>query len=408
MKTGIEKEKEMEETKSLKPEYYDSIEKEGILIRKKRNELKRIKSATIKECLYTNKVVPDVWKNQLGYQNNILEIFSEDNDFLNYVGKGPTNHNTINSDFESENVEINSFRKKLPEKKISDSDKKIFNSLQRISSKYNDKKRILLPEESESEDVKGIINVVRYKYLSNSKVKNSVSDKEILKILENYRNAYPIKEKTNSLLEYEKLKEIENKLYNEKVSKVFSGNTNSNIFENVYKLKKRERIDSFRQPIYNKIIPPNIRAKTSKNRSYSKKKNEKEESKFGPFLHSNTEAFYKTIEVDNPIIKKYLENINFYGPYFSYCPPCKRRNMEFYKKMNENNAIELMKYLNKIRGDNEVIKSNMKKKNTSLKKKPLNYVNTSHTNHNNNSQSFNSDYSKSIGSNSLQKNILNY
>lgn len=404
MKTGIEKEKEMEETKSLKPEFYDSIEKEGILIRKKRNELKRIKSATIKECLYTNKVVPDVWKNQLGYQNNILEIFSEDNDFLNYVGKGPTNYNTINSDFESENVEINSFRKKLPEKKISDSDKKIFNSLQRISSKYNDKKRILLPEESDGEDVKGIINVIRYKYLSNSKGKNNVSDREILKILENYRNAYPIKEKTNSLLEYEKLKEIENKLYNEKVSKVFSGNTNSNLFENVYKLKKRERIDSFRQPIYNKIIPPNIRAQTSKNRSYSKKKNEKEESKFGPFLHSNTEAFYKTIEVDNPIIKKYLENINFYGPYFSYCPPCKRRNMEFYKKMNENYAIELMKYLNKIRGDNEIIKS----KNTSLKKKPLNYVNTSYTNHNNNSQSFNSDYSKSIGSNSLQKNILNY
>ena len=404
MKTGIEKEKEMEETKSLKPEFYDSIEKEGILIRKKRNELKRIKSATIKECLYTNKVVPDVWKNQLGYQNNILEIFSEDNDFLNYVGKGPTNYNTINSDFESENVEINSFRKKLPEKKISDSDKKIFNSLQRISFNYNDKKRILLPEESDGEDVKGIINVIRYKYLSNSKGKNNVSDREILKILENYRNAYPIKEKTNSLLEYEKLKEIENKLYNEKVSKVFSGNTNSNLFENVYKLKKRERIDSFRQPIYNKIIPPNIRAKTSKNRSYSKKKNEKEESKFGPFLHSNTEAFYKTIEVDNPIIKKYLENINFYGPYFSYCPPCKRRNMEFYKKMNENYAIELMKYLNKIRGDNEIIKS----KNTSLKKKPLNYVNTSYTNHNNNSQSFNSDYSKSIGSNSLQKNILNY
>ena len=130
----------------------------------------------------------------------------------------------------------------------------LMNSLQRISLKYNDKKRILLPEESDSEDVKGIINVIRYKYLSNSKGKNSVSDKEILKILENYRNAYPLKEKTNSLLEYEKLKEIENKLYNEKVSKVFSGNTNSNIFENVYKLKKRERIDSFRQPIYNKII----------------------------------------------------------------------------------------------------------------------------------------------------------
>ena len=129
-----------------------------------------------------------------------------------------------------------------------------------------------------------------------------------------------------------------------------------------------------------------------------------EESKFGPFLDSNYILFNKKIDINNPILKKHLESINYYGPYYSYCPPCKRRNMEFYKKMNENYAIELMKYLNKIRGDNEIIKS----KNTSLKKKPLNYVNTSYTNHNNNSQSFNSDYSKSIGSNSLQKNILNY
>ena len=87
------------ETNSQKPGFLDDIEKKDITIRQIRNQLNRVKSATIKECLYTNKVVPDVWKNQLGYQNNILEIFSEDNDFLNYVGKGPINYNTINSDF---------------------------------------------------------------------------------------------------------------------------------------------------------------------------------------------------------------------------------------------------------------------------------------------------------------------
>ncbi len=394
------------ETNSQKPGFLDDIEKKDITIRQIRNQLNRVKSATIKECLYTNKNIPDIWKNQLGYQNNILKIFSEDKDFLSYCGKGPVINKTEN-DFE-DNITMSktsdSFYKKS--QRLTDSDKNVMNNFQSITTKYNDKKKIVLPEDVQKDEVKGIINVIQYKYLSNPKSRKEYSDREVLNILENYRNAFPITERVNTL-DLEKQKESE-LLYSENggnnIIETFIKGYNP--FENVYKLKKNDRIDAFRQSIYNKIIPPNIRAQSSKVRSTSKKKLEKfEESKFGPFLNSNSEAFNKRIEINDPIIKKYLESINYFGPYYSYCPPCRNRNMEFYNKMNHNEAIKLMQYLKKVKGKDEIITPSKKNVNTFRQSKNVNYQNTSHTNK---SISFNSkeDFSGSVASKNLQKNLL--
>ena len=394
------------DTKSMKPGFFDDIEKKDITIRQIRNQLNRVKSATIKECLYTNKNIPDIWKNQLGYHNNILKIFSEDQDFLSYCGKGPTIIKTEN-DFE-DNITMNktsdSFYK--TNQKLLNSERKSINNFQSITTKFNDKNKLVLPEDIETDEVKGIINIVRYKYLSNSKSKREYSDREILQILENYRNAYPLTERVN-ILDLEKQKESE-LLYSENggINLTEIINKGYNPFENVYKLKKKDRIDAFRQSIYNKIIPPNVRAQSSKVRSTSKKKLEKfEESKFGPFLNSNSEAFNKRIEINDPIIKKYLESINYFGPYFSYCPPCRNRNMEFYNKMNHNEAIKLMQYLKKVKGKDNIITSSKKNVNTFRGNKNVNYQNTSHTNK---SISFNSkeDFSGSVASKNLQKNLL--
>ena len=396
------------ESNSQKPGFLDDIEKKDIKIRQIRNQLNRVKSATIKECLYTNKNIPDIWKNQLGYQNNILKIFSQDKDFLSYCGKGPTIIKTEN-DFD-DNMTISKtsdfFYKKS--QTLANTDRKAMNSFQSITSKYYDKKNIVLPEDIQKDEVKGIINIVQYKYLSSSKSRKEYSDREILNILENYRNAYPITERV-SVLDLEKQKESE-LLYSENggnniIENLIKG---YNAFENVYKLKKNDRIDAFRQSIYNKIIPPNVRAQSSKVRSTSKKKLEKfEESKFGPFLNSNSEAFNKRIEINNPIIKKYLESINYFGPYFSYCPPCRNRNMEFYNKMNHNEAIKLMQYLKKVKGKDNIITSSKKNVNTFRGNKNVNYQNTSHTNK---SISFHSkdNYSGSVDSKNLQKNLLKF
>ena len=81
--------------------------------------------------------------------------------------------------------------------KLLNSERKSINNFQSITTKFNDKNKLVLPEDIETDEVKGIINIVRYKYLSNSKSKKEYSDREILQILENYRNAYPLTERVN-------------------------------------------------------------------------------------------------------------------------------------------------------------------------------------------------------------------
>ena len=79
--------------------------------------------------------------------------------------------------------------------------------------------------------------------------------------------------------------------------------------------------------------------------------------------------------------------------------------MEFYNKMNQNEAIKLMQYLKKVKGKDEIIIPSKKKVNTFRKNNNINYQNTSHTNK---SVSFNSkdEYSGSVASKNLQSNLL--
>ena len=81
--------------------------------------------------------------------------------------------------------------------------------------------------------------------------------------------------------------------------------------------------------------------------------------------------------------------------------------MEFYNKMNHNEAIKLMQYLKKVKGKDNIITSSKKNVNTFRGNKNVNYQNTSHTNK---SISFHSkdNYSGSVDSKNLQKNLLKF
>ena len=52
------------------------------------------------------------------------------------------------------------------------------------------------------------------------------------------------------------------------------------------------------------------------------------------------------------MILRNLENINFYGPFYSYCPPCLNRNLEFYNNLEQNHCLKLIHYIRKIRKKN--------------------------------------------------------
>ena len=182
-----------------------------------------------------------------------------------------------------------------------------------------------------------------------------------------------LKETINSIIKKVK----ENELLDENKIRIYTQNLlnkKDNLFEHLYKLKYNKKIYSFRHSIYTQIITPNLRGKSSKNKK--KKIFKFEESKFGLFLNSNSELFYKQIEINNPIKRRYLERINNFSPYCSYYPPFKYKNLEFYNQMNEAQTIKLIKYIQNQRYNNEII--NNKKVNTSKKDKSI--LNTNNNN----------------------------
>jgi hypothetical protein len=339
--------------------FYDDIQQKDLVIRNIKKNLNRVKSATIKECVYTNNKIPIQWKKKKEYENKVLNLFSQDKKFLLYVGKirNIKNYNTTinNNDLlETKSTLFNTSNSNFFSNKSNTFNNNENNkNIKSISIKLNKLKKLKLPDEEEKEKLKGIF--IRNKFNNKKKGRNNIySEKEILSILEDYDNAFPIKEKMD---------EIIIKKNKENLSKTLNDN-----FNNFQKMKKNERQEFFRQNIFNKFIPLNLRTQSS-NIKKSKSKIKKENNKLSPFLNSTLIDFEKKIEIKNPIVKKNLESINFYGPYYSHCPPCGNKNLEYFKRMNQENAIKLIHFIKKSKGkstiinfDNNIFENKEKKK----------------------------------------------
>jgi hypothetical protein len=116
-------------------------------------------------------------------------------------------------------------------------------------------------------------------------------------------------------------------------------------------IKQMQRSDIFKTSIYSKLIPVNSDSHIEhKSRSVIKKEKEEEvKTLYGPYLNFDYEEYNKKIKIKNPKIKKNLEDIDYYGPYFSHCPSCKNKNLDFYQTMESNQCLKLLSYLKKVR-----------------------------------------------------------
>ena len=346
---------------------YDDLVNNDYTIEEMKKKLFDIKSNSIKECVYTHYDVPNTWKNKIGYQDNLLEIFADDKNFVSYIGKGGglnSKRKKIENDFETKSVlskTSNNFFPKLKEEL-------------NIENEENKKHNSNLKTETS----------LKNKYL---KGKKEESEKEILGILEDYKNAFPIKSERNLTIEINESRN--DKLFEEKVNKTFTSSffnsktispksrrpinkltkkNSNNPFLFLDNLPKKDKQLSFRQTIYSNFIPSKITSNANLILNKAKKLNKKkllqiEESKYGPFLHSNNQLFNKKVTIDNPIIKKNLESINYYGPYYSYCPPCRNKNLEYYKNLEHGKAIELIQFIKKSKKRNTIIEADDKNSN---------------------------------------------
>ena len=364
--------------------FYDELLSFDEKIKKERLELNNSKSKGIKESVYTNVKIPDVWKNRINYQNDLINTMNDDKFFVTYLGKGGkyylTNEqkspkkekqtekqnisekqnknqkifsSTYNSSFNTErekSITFNLNETVQPHKKES--------AFKSILKKNNEKEKEVIYDEDESFDYKEKYQKLKSETrekMNKLYEKGAIiaNNKDIVGILEEYKQAYPIslpkikhgndnileeqnkenqesKEETKSLIKHQKNliilkpKEKENELKNKKS------------YETSIRKKKSEptKGEVFRQTIYNNLLSKNTH------------NNLKDPALL---LKEYINTMEKNIEITNPDIKKRLEEINYWGPFYPYCFIGRKKNLLFYKTMEQNQCITLLNYLKKIK-----------------------------------------------------------
>ena len=368
--------------------FYEEIENNDISIKQKQKQLQKIKNDSLKEFVFSNRQIPDKWKKKLNYQNDVIKILAKDTNFLLYIGRGgnPKMGETISTGISTgDSFHKNSGLKtcysqlfpRISNKFLSLDEKKVKTIIR------NNKEHKTLEEDLSNNENTISASKIAYPKLKNHSKREFMTDKDISNLLEEFRLAYPIKiqkeeKHVNEVSSDNKNNENDlpngniffGKTYNS-TNNILNPNISSNPFANIHRLKLDKRQRAFRQNIFNNLIPPkklkasNSMINLSSNGKIKIKKIKKNE-KLSPFLN-DSESFYKKTKIDNPIILKNLENINFYGPYYAYCPPCLNRNLEFYNNLEPNQCLKLIKFIRKMRGKKNII--NIKEKSINLSEK---------------------------------------
>jgi hypothetical protein len=63
----------------------------------------------------------------------------------------------------------------------------------------------------------------------------------------------------------------------------------------------------------------------------------------GPFLNIDYDELYRQPEIKDKKVKQILDEVNGFGPYYSHCNSCNKKNLDFYSKMDSNSAIKMLK-----------------------------------------------------------------
>ena len=149
-------------------------------------------------------------------------------------------------------------------------------------------------------------------------------NREVLGILEEYKQAFPI--------DLPKIIPVKKKIEKENEKKESQ--------EKSIRKKKGEltKAEVFKTTIYNNLLNKNIKIKKDDLTHIKHYDNLVEDD----------------IEIKNPEIKRRLEDISFWGPFYPYCFIGRKKNLLFYKTMEHNQCVTLLKYLKKVRVKSKV------------------------------------------------------
>lgn len=298
----------------------DEIEMKDYKIKEINKKLKNIKSSSLKDFVYANRQIPLSWKNKMNYQDQVLGILLKDRNLLSYVGNSDADsNNKITSKI---NLKKSRGKLKLNTRNRPASSKLKFSSCIEENNKENN-----LPS---SRNYSSITTKKNLKLQRNK----TLGEKQLNNILSELQINFPIKEKLKELFPENLIKTI-----NIKTKTIENKICNNNVKYPAIKPEKRK--NNFRQNIFVNLVSSKDKHKSKRVQSAFMKNTYKKDDDF--FLKKINNNFK-----DEAIINQ-LESINFFGPYYSYCPPCGNRNIDFYKNLDKNKLIQIVQQIKKIR-----------------------------------------------------------
>jgi hypothetical protein len=344
---------------SLEKNFYEDLINSDINIRNYRQSLNEIKSKSIKESIYSNKIVPNTWRSMLGYQNQIYRVIDKDPSFAFYIGRTQKEDNN-NNFFEAQklrslNETQNTDNKKLPDfikEYLSKKDDKEISSYESKDKKELSKSSQI--DTKKDEDKSNVVNKRFKTKLSQIYQRGSVRDNNLVideKIVSSKLDEYRAKYDLNKYMY-----EIKNKRMGDMKQKTYTKNLIDR--DTNYRLYLKTRTHSDKERVLRASIYYNLLSKDDKQesnfpfKSNSLKKRLKPINKStssGSFNFKHNNEFDKVIEITNPKIKRDLELINYYGPLYTHCKICHNRNLEFYQNSEPNQTLKLLHFIKRRR-----------------------------------------------------------
>ena len=345
---------------SLSKNFYEDLINSDLRIKDSRQRLSKIKSTSIKESIYSNKLIPGSWKIMLDYQPTVYKAIDKDKKFAYYLGRSQDQNQNNKFQHAQQLRSINDMQT-IGQRSMSSYIKKFFveNSEKNSEMGIGEKENFSVTEsKKELEKVENRTGrktqFFHGKSIINLNEKNlMIDDKLISSKLDEYRTKY-------DLNKY--MKDLKNKKEEDKNKKVFNITPLPNLEEREtnYKQFLKTRMTNDKERVLKSSIYYNLIGKHNNDLEKSDNKIKKmKKIKLKPLETENMYLFHnaefdKVIEITNPKIKRDLELIDYYGPLYTHCKFCNNRNLEFYKNSEPNQTLKLLQYLKKIKlGDTD-------------------------------------------------------
>ena len=358
--------------KMLTGNFYEDLINSDLNLQKKRQILSEIKNKAIKESVYCNKEIPKSWKTILGYSDEVYKAIDQDPDFAFYIGTSNKEKKT-NDFYETKLKNIIS---------TADVGKKKFLNLDGIDKyiKDNNIKETTEPEKNEKNNIiekaNQTISYTETKTDTNKRTDSFVktktghltqnnfywgmndhvlNDKLISSKLDEYRTKYDMNKFMNDIKQRRAREGKDKELLNYVPNFITERKNN---YREILKMKAQSNKEYvLKNSIYSNLLPAkdynqilNNNLNRNKNLSLPKLTKPKQSQTNSNSIFLNLPSEFDTpLEITNPKIKRDLELINYFGPRYTNCHVCHRRNIEFYQNSEPKQTLILLNYLKKVK-----------------------------------------------------------